>query len=356
MASLDNHKLLLDNLTTAVIQLNSELALTYLNPAAEMLFACGANRAIGHPLSSLFTESDDTDNAWQQAAKEGHPFTKRETHLTLPSGQQMIVDYTVNPILTPGGYTLVVELQARDRLLRISKEEELVAQQETLRTLVRGMAHEIKNPLGGIRGAAQLLERALPEESLKDYTEVIISEADRLRNLVDRMLGPRKVPDFSAVNIHKVLEHVFALITAETGPKIKLIRDYDPSLPDMTGDQEQLIQAILNIVRNAMQALQESGMENGKITFRTRAKRQFTLGSERHRLLCQVDIIDNGPGIPKELMETIFYPLVTGRASGTGLGLSIAQTIMHQHHGLIECKSKPGKTVFRLMIPLEHKK
>ena len=356
MASLDNHKLLLDNLTTAVIQLNSELALTYLNPAAEMLFACGANRAIGHPLSSLFTEHDDTDNAWRQAAKEGHPFTKRETSLTLPNGQHMIVDYTVNPILTPGGYTLVVELQARDRLLRISKEEELVAQQETLRTLVRGMAHEIKNPLGGIRGAAQLLERALPEESLKDYTEVIISEADRLRNLVDRMLGPRKVPNFSAVNIHKVLEHVFALISAEQGSKIKLIRDYDPSLPDMNGDQEQLIQAILNIVRNAMQALREAKTEDGQITFRTRAKRQFTLGSERHRLLCQVDIIDNGPGIPKELMETIFYPLVTGRASGTGLGLSIAQTIMHQHNGLIECKSEPGNTVFRLMIPLEHKK
>jgi two-component system nitrogen regulation sensor histidine kinase GlnL len=356
VGKIDNHKLLLDNLSTAVIQLNGELELIYLNPAAEMLFACGANRAIGQPLKHLFTEGSDTTAAWQQAAKAGHPFTKRETNISLPNGNHMIVDYTVSPVLNPTGYSLVVELQARDRLLRISKEEELLAQQETLRTLVRGMAHEIKNPLGGIRGAAQLLERALPDESLKDYTEVIISEADRLRNLVDRMLGPRKMPNISALNIHKVLEHVFALVTAETPNQIKLVRDYDPSLPDLTGDQEQLIQAVLNIVRNAMQALQESGQDNGQITVRTRAKRQFTLGSERHRLLCQVDIIDNGPGIPKELMETIFYPLVTGRASGTGLGLSIAQTIMHQHHGLIECKSEPGKTVFRLLIPLEHKK
>lgn len=352
----ESHKLLLDNLSTAVIQLNKSLQLVYLNPAAEMLFACGANRAIGQPLSVLFTEDNDTESAWRQAASAGHPFTKRETGVTLSNGEKKVVDYTVSPVLTQDGYVLVVELQARDRLLRISREEELFAQQETLRTLVRGMAHEIKNPLGGIRGAAQLLERALPDDSLKDYTEVIISEADRLRNLVDRMLGPRKMPNIGALNIHEILEHVFALVRAETGGQIRLIRDYDPSLPDMTADREQLIQAVLNIVRNAMQALQESKTEDACITFRTRAKRQFTLGAERHRLLCQVDIIDNGPGIPPELMETLFYPLVTGRASGTGLGLSIAQTILHQHHGLIECKSHPGKTAFRLLIPLEHKK
>ncbi|OPX56357.1 PAS/PAC sensor signal transduction histidine kinase [Oceanospirillum multiglobuliferum] len=351
----ENHKLLLDNLSTAIIQLDGQLRLIYLNPAAEMLFACGANRAIGQPMSTLFTEQDQTTHNWQHAVEEGHPFTKRETVLTLPNGTQKTVDYTVNPAMTPNGYTLVVELQARDRLLRISREEELLAQQETLRTLVRGMAHEIKNPLGGIRGAAQLLERALPDDNLKDYTEVIISEADRLRNLVDRMLGPRKLTQFSEVNIHKVLEHVFALISAEALGRIKLVRDYDPSLPDLYGDQEQLIQAVLNIVRNAMQALEESGQADSQITFRTRAKRQFTLGAERHRLLCQMDIIDNGPGIPPELLESIFYPLVTGRASGTGLGLSIAQTILHQHHGLIECRSEPGKTLFRLLIPLEQK-
>ena len=351
----DSHKLLLDNLSTAIIQVDPQLRLTYLNPAAEMLFACGARRAVGQPVSQLFIESDSTPDAWMQAADNGHPFTKRESHICLPNGVQHIVDYTVSPVLTPQGYCLVVELQPRDRLLKISKEEELLAQQETLRTLVRGMAHEIKNPLGGIRGAAQLLERALPDDSLKDYTEVIISEADRLRNLVDRMLGPRKVTELSPLNIHKVLEHVLALIHAESEGPLQLVRDYDPSLPDLAGDQEQLIQAILNIVRNAMQVLQESDQPQPRILFRTRAKRQFTLGAERHRLLCQVEIIDNGPGIPPELMETLFYPLVTGRAEGTGLGLSIAQTILHQHHGLIECESRPGETLFRLLIPLEPK-
>jgi len=351
----DHHKLLLDNLSTAVIQVDHKLCLIYLNPAAEMLFACGANRAIGMPVNQLFIENDSTPEAWKQAANAGHPFTKRESQIVLPNGSRNIVDYTVSPVLTPEGYYLVVELQPRDRLLKISKEEELLAQQDTLRTLVRGMAHEIKNPLGGIRGAAQLLERELPEESLKDYTEVIISEADRLRNLVDRMLGPRKMPNLSSLNIHKVLEHVYALVAAESEGSIKLVRDYDPSLPDLIGDQEQLIQAILNIVRNAMQVLEESQQQDKHITFRTRAKRQFTLGAERHRLLCQVEIIDNGPGIPPELLETLFYPLVTGRAEGTGLGLSIAQTILLQHHGLIECESKPGKTLFRLLIPLEQK-
>lgn len=351
----DNHKLLLDNLSSAVIQVDHRLCLTYLNPAAEMLFACGASRAIGTPVNQLFIENDSTPEAWKQAADAGHPFTKRESQIALPNGTQKIVDYTVSPVLTPQGYCLVVELQPRDRLLKISKEEELLAQQETLRTLVRGMAHEIKNPLGGIRGAAQLLERQLPDEDLKDYTEVIISEADRLRNLVDRMLGPRTMPKLSQLNIHKVLEHVFALVDAESDGSIRLIRDYDPSLPDLTGDQEQLIQATLNIVRNAMQVLSETDQDEKRITFRTRAKRQFTLGAERHRLLCQVEIIDNGPGIPPALLETLFYPLVSGRAEGTGLGLSIAQTILHQHNGLIECESAPGKTLFRLLIPLEQK-
>lgn len=355
MSKTDNHKLLLDNLSTAIIQVDHKLCLTYLNPAAEMLFACGASRAIGLPVDQLFFENDSTPDAWKQAADAGHPFTKRESQIVLPNGTQNIVDYTVSPVLTPQGYCLVVELQPRDRLLKISKEEELLAQQETLRTLVRGMAHEIKNPLGGIRGAAQLLERELPNEGLKDYTEVIISEADRLRNLVDRMLGPRKVPNLSQLNIHKVLEHVCALIAAESDGSIQMVRDYDPSLPDLIGDQEQLIQATLNIVRNAMQVLEETDQPQKRIIFRTRAKRQFTLGAERHRLLCQVEIIDNGPGIPPELLETLFYPLVTGRAEGTGLGLSIAQTILHQHHGLIECESTPGETLFRLLIPLEPK-
>lgn len=220
--------------------------------------------------------------------------------------------------------------------------------------LVRGLAHEIKNPLGGIRGAAQLLSRELPEESLKDYTNVIIEEADRLRNLVDRMLGSNKLPNLAPTNIHEVLERVSSLVEAESQGSITLVRDYDPSIPDLLLDREQMIQAVLNMVRNAMQAIAgQNDLRLGRITLRSRTLRQFTIGHTRHRLVCKVEIIDNGPGIPAELQETIFYPMVSGRPDGTGLGLAIAQNIISQHQGLIECESHPGHTVFSLFLPLE---
>ena len=219
---------------------------------------------------------------------------------------------------------------------------------------MRGLAHEIKNPLGGIRGAAQLLSRELHEPSLRDYTDVIIEEADRLRNLVDRMLGSNKLPSLSMTNIHEVLERVCSLVDLESQGRITLVRDYDPSIPDVLIDREQMIQAVLNIVRNAMQALaSQNDLHLGRITLRTRTLRQFTIGHTRHRLVCKVEIIDNGPGIPPELQDTIFYPMVSGRADGTGLGLAITQNIISQHQGLIECESHPGHTVFALFLPLE---
>ncbi|SFX77224.1 nitrogen regulation protein NR(II) [Marinospirillum alkaliphilum] len=345
---------LLENLTTAVLLLEQNLQLVYMNPAAEMLLAASLTRFRGHPIHQLFQEPGAGPDALRQAAETGHLFTKREAQLQLHNGETLTVDYTVSPIAEFKRTQLIVEIFPRDRQLRISREEELVNKQETVRALVRGMAHEIKNPLGGIRGAAQLLERALPDEDLKDYTQVIIDEADRLRNLVDRMLGPRHLPEMKPLNIHEVLERVYTLAQAEFGDQIRLIRDYDPSLPEFMGDKEQLIQAVLNIVRNAMQALTESGQSNGRIILQSRAKRQFTLGSERHRLVCQVKIIDNGPGIPENMLENIFYPMVSGRAEGTGLGLTIAQAALQQHQGLIECFSHPGHTEFRLLIPFDH--
>lgn len=242
----------------------------------------------------------------------------------------------------------------RDRLLRITKEEAQLSKQETTKMLVRGLAHEIKNPLGGIRGAAQLLARELPEEHLKDYTEVIIEEADRLRNLVDRMLGSNKLPSLSMTNIHEVLEHVASLIEAECQGSIILVRDYDPSIPEVLMDREQMIQAVLNIMRNAMQALAgQNELGLGRLTLRTRTLRQFTIGHIRHRLVTRIEIIDNGPGIPAELQNTLFYPMVSGRPDGTGLGLAITQNIISQHQGLIECESHPGHTVFSIFLPLE---
>jgi two-component system nitrogen regulation sensor histidine kinase GlnL len=348
------HRLLLDNLTTATLLLNDGLRLEYMNPAAEMLLAVSGQRSHGQFISELFTESAEALSALRQAVEEAHPFNKREAVLTAVTGQTLTVDYAVTPIINRGTTLLLLEVHPRDRLLRITKEEAQLSKQETTKMLVRGLAHEIKNPLGGIRGAAQLLARELPEESLKDYTNVIIEEADRLRNLVDRMLGSNKLPSLALTNVHEVLERVGSLVEAESQGSITLVRDYDPSIPDLMIDREQMIQAVLNIVRNAMQAIGgQNELRLGRITLRTRTLRQFTIGHCRHRLVTRVEIIDNGPGIPAELQETIFYPMVSGRADGTGLGLAITQNIISQHQGLIECESHPGHTLFSIFLPLE---
>ncbi|TFF41329.1 nitrogen regulation protein NR(II) [Pseudomonas sp. RIT623] len=348
------HRLLLDNLTTATLLLNGELRLEYMNPAAEMLLAVSGQRSHGQFISELFTESTEALNSLRQAVEHAHPFTKREAQLTSLTGQTITVDYAVTPILHQGQTLLLLEVHPRDRLLRITKEEAQLSKQETTKMLVRGLAHEIKNPLGGIRGAAQLLARELPEDGLRDYTNVIIEEADRLRNLVDRMLGSNKLPSLAMTNIHEVLERVCSLVEAESQGGITLVRDYDPSLPDVLIDREQMIQAVLNIVRNAMQAIGgQNELRLGRITLRSRAVRQFTIGHVRHRLVARVEIVDNGPGIPAELQDTLFYPMVSGRPDGTGLGLAITQNIISQHQGLIECESHPGHTTFSIYLPLE---
>ncbi|QLF93778.1 nitrogen regulation protein NR(II) [Pseudomonas sp. ABC1] len=347
-------RLLIENLTTATLLLDSRLRLVYMNPAAEMLLAVSGQRSHGQFISELFTESPEALTALRQAVERAHPFTKREATLTSATGQALTVDYAVTPILNRQDTMLLLEVHPRDRLLRISKEEAQLSTQETTKMLVRGLAHEIKNPLGGIRGAAQLLARELPDEHLHDYTAVIIEEADRLRNLVDRMLGSNKLPSLSMTNIHEVLEHVASLLDAESQGRLVLTRDYDPSIPEVLMDREQMIQAVLNIMRNAMQALAgqvELGL--GRLTLRTRTLRQFTIGHTRHRLVARIEIVDNGPGIPLELQNTLFYPMVSGRPDGTGLGLAITQNIVSQHQGLIECESHPGYTAFSIFLPLE---
>lgn len=345
---------ILDNLTTAVLLLDSDLRLSFMNPAAEMLLAVSGQRVYQQPVQDLFTDSAAALDSLHNAVQNGHPFTKREAQLTLSNGQSMMADYSVTPIIAANRNWLLMELYPRDRLLRITKEEAQLSKQETTKMLVRGLAHEIKNPLGGIRGAAQLLARELPEEHLKDYTEVIIEEADRLRNLVDRMLGSNKLPSLAMTNIHEVLEHVASLIEAECQGSLILVRDYDPSIPEVLMDRAQMIQAVLNIMRNAMQALAgQSELGLGRLTLRTRSLRQFTIGHIRHRLVARIEIIDNGPGIPAELQNTLFYPMVSGRPDGTGLGLAITQNIISQHQGLIECESHPGHTAFSIFLPLE---
>jgi two-component system nitrogen regulation sensor histidine kinase GlnL len=354
----ESYKQILDHLSTAVLMTDDKLYVTYLNPAAEMLLAVSRNRAQGHHLREVFFDvsGEDAIHVIENTLKTAHPFTKREAHLRV-GVNEIHVDYTVAALLIPGQPpSLLMEMQQIDRLLRISREESILSNHQATRQLVRGVAHEIKNPLGGIRGAAQLLSKALPDSNLTEYTAIIIDEADRLRNLADRMLGPRKLPDLQAVNIHECLERIRSLVLVEAEGEIGIVRDYDLSLPDLRADPDQLIQAILNIAGNAVQALRENPAQKlpPMITLRTRAQRQFTIGAIRHRIVMRIDIIDNGPGIPPGLIERIFYPMVSGRASGTGLGLSIAQDIIHQYHGLIECDSQPGQTVFSIYLPLEN--
>ncbi len=356
MASAVLNQQLLDYLNTGTLLLDVDLSVIYMNPAAEALLQVSGRRGIGEPFYELAWESEEDRAALQDSVKTGYTFTKREAEVVLHNTQSITVDYSVSPIVHPESRTpcLLIEIQGRDRLMRISREEQIIAKQETTRELVRGMAHEIKNPLGGIRGAAQLLSRALPDESLNEYTNIIIEEADRLRDLVDRLLGSHKLPKQETTNIHEVLERVCQLIEVDQLGDIKIVRDYDPSIPEFISDKSQLIQATLNLCRNAVQAMVESNTEKPTLTLRTRTKSQFTIGHHRHRLVAHISISDNGPGIPDNLKENLFYPMVSGRAEGTGLGLSIAQSLINQHDGIIEYVTEAGCTEFSIYLPLKN--
>jgi len=244
---------------------------------------------------------------------------------------------------------LLLELQPIEHQLAATREERLIEQQQANRELIRNLAHEIKNPLGGIRGAAQLLEHELGNPSLKEYTQVIIKEADRLQDLMQRLLTPHRPMLPATVNIHEILERVRSLLTAEFPGSLAMRRDYDTSLPALVGDREQLIQAVLNVARNAAQAMQGEG----EIVLRTRVLRQVTLAKKRYRLALEIKVIDNGPGIPETVRERMFYPLVSGREGGSGLGLTIAQNFVQHHHGTIDCSSRPGQTIFTIRLPVE---
>lgn len=348
---------LLEQLSTAVLLLDEQLSVRYANPAAEQLFATSRAQLLMRPITLFFWEGEDCLDALRNALSDQRPYTRRAARLHFPGSAQVItLDYTAAPFTEPGqqGQQLLVELLPQDRLLRLSREDSLLTAHQVTRALVRGVAHEVKNPLGGIRGAAQLLARQLAVPELREYTDVIIDEADRLSLLVDRMLGPSQQLSFDVINIHQVLERVRLILQAEVGEAITVVCDYDPSLPPLRADLDRLIQVVLNIVRNAAQALLETpGQHQATIILRSRVLRQFTIGTQCHRLVCLVEVEDNGPGIDRQLLEALFYPMVTGRAQGTGLGLPIAQSIVQGHAGLIECESTPEHTVFRILIPFE---
>lgn len=341
----------LELLATAVVALDERLVVRYANPAAENLLATGAKSLIGQPFLALFSEKEALWASLREARATYWDYAAQNVTYTRLGREPLPLSCVVTRI-DGSGLALLAELRPIEQQLRLAREERIVAEQQSNRELIRNLAHEIKNPLGGLRGSAQLLERELDQlrlpgargGELREYTQVIIKEADRLQSLMDRMLTPHRAPHLEPMSVHEVLERVRSLVKAEFGVVIE--RDYDPSLPELVGDREQLIQAVLNIARNAAQA------GSTAILFRTRAIRQATILRHRYKLALELQVIDDGPGVPEEIQDRIFNPLVSGREGGTGLGLSLAQTFVQYHQGVIEFESRPGRTTFRILLPL----
>ncbi len=342
---------ILDNLNSAVILLDRNLLIVGLNPAAENVLGISQRRAHGTALLKLVDDEPELRDILSRVLATGEHFAN-ELRLapTEVHADERIVDCRVSP-MTSDRAALLVEMTDVTRRSKITRDNALLIQHGAGRQMIRQLAHEIKNPLGGIRGAAQLLERQLTDAELREYTDVVISETDRLAGLVNTLLGPGGPPNKRPVNIHELLEYVIRLITAEERKKLTIRRDYDPGLPPIDLDRDQMVQAFLNLVRNAATALDGQGT----ITLRSRAVTNFTIGDIRHRVIASIEIEDDGPGIPRGLQDSVFYPLVTSRPEGTGLGLPAAQELLSRHGGLIEFDSRPGRTVFYVRLPLEQR-
>ena len=347
---------LLDQMPNAIVVFEAESQqLVYANPAAESALDLSRKSLEGQTVQDLFGGTGAL-NVMITEVKLGHVAAQRQEMVlhSLPGSihQGSIPAHVVVAALEDPGL-IMMEWFPIDQQLRSERDERVTQQVEANKQLMRNLAHEIKNPLGGIRGAAQLLEFELPEKGLREYTQVIIKESDRLQTLVDRLLAPhRKAHVIEAFSVHEALERVRSLVLAEFPKGLKIIRNYDTSLPDVMGDREQLIQATLNIVHNAAQALAEEIQAGvAQIELKTRVARSVTIAKQRYKLAMDLHIIDNGPGIPEDIIERIFFPLVTGREGGSGLGLTLAQTFVQQHQGFIACNSRPGYTDFHIQIP-----
>lgn len=341
---------LLDALSTGIVMLDAQLCPVYANVAAQDLLAFSLRQARGRPFTELLHEPEGLGRVLRRALRAREGIADRELAVR-PAGaprEARTLDVTITPLSALTGIHLLLELADTTQRQRISRENDLLARLDGSRLMVRQLAHEIKNPLGGLRGAAQLLERELPAASLREYTQVIIGEADRLAALVESMASPSRAPSRSSLNVHEICEHVYHLLRAEAPATVAIERDYDPSLPNAMLDRHQLIQALLNVARNALQALGD----RGRIVLRTRARSNVSIGPALHRLVASVQVEDGGPGVPSHLRGSIFYPLVTGRANGTGLGLAVAQELVTRNSGIIEFESEVGRTVFTLLLPL----
>jgi len=337
---------IIKNLTSAIVILNENFKVRFINTSTEVLFDISQRQAKLIPFQSMLPGEEALFVSLSKVQQTDQAVIEHEIKLYIPATGETIVDYAIKLLEVDNQcHTFLLKFFQLDNQHRISRDESLLAQQQ----VVRGLAHEIKNPLRGLRGAAQLLERQLESEELKEYTGIIISEANRLQNLMASMLGPHQQSKTNQVNVHEVLQRVRQLVKVEVDDRLIFTADYDPSIPDLTVDSDQLIQVFLNIIRNAVQTM--NGV--GNIILKTRIKRHVTIDNHRHRLAVGIDIIDDGQGIPPTLQESMFYPLVTSRPEGTGLGLYICQSLIHRNKGAISCTSRPGCTVFSIVFPLE---
>jgi two-component system nitrogen regulation sensor histidine kinase GlnL len=343
---------ILDLLATAVLVVDGRSRVAVLNQAAADLLATSPGAARGRPLDALLVDGAAVEQLLGRCRAGEERLAVRDFVLVpaARSDARYQVDVSLTPLPGPPTGGVLLEIADTTGPSRMTRDAALLVQQGGSRVMARQLAHEIKNPLGGLRGAAQLLERELPSQELREYTRVIIGEADRLCALVDGLLGPARPMRREPVNVHEILDRVYRLARAEAPVGVAIERDYDPSLPPLPLDRDLLVQAMLNLARNAVQALGE----RGRLTLRSRALTNATIGTGRHRVVASLQFEDDGPGVPPELGETIFYPLVTGRDGGTGLGLAVAQDIATRHGGIVEFESRPGRTVFSLLLPLEN--
>lgn len=349
---MNSHEHLLNNLSVAIVSLDSQLNVEWLNLAAEAMLGCSNRFAQGKKIPGLVPLPQSLLDQIDEAILTRQSVVSRRVKLLSRSFGTLYIDCVVTPVEQSKKTShVVLELLDVDRPLKIATERALQEQQERSQNIIRGVAHEVLNPLGGIRGAAQLLEQELGTSKLTEYTQLLIKETDRLQKLLRRMLGPNSRPAFEHHNIHEILNYVSRLLLQENPGHVHTRHDYDPSIPDLYCDREKLVQVIVNLVSNALLALKDT--TGPIVTLKTRVERNFTIRSELKKLVCKIHIQDNGPGIPEELQDKLFDPLVSGRPDGTGLGLSIAQSLVAQHGGLIECHRIDSQTSFEITLPIE---
>jgi two-component system nitrogen regulation sensor histidine kinase GlnL len=343
----------LDQLATATIVFDKKLKIIYMNPSAEVLLELSHGQAYNQSIEIFFEDRDFFESALDSAAKQQSSYRENEYFIKSKQNKTICVTLTISQ-LNNASDRFIVELIQMDQHLRVAKEERMFIQQQANSELLRNLAHEIRNPLGGLRGAAQLLEKELGDKDLEEYTQIIITEADRLQNLMNKLLTPHQLPTYKKTNIHEVIERVRSLVLSEFGKQITFIRDYDVSLPEIIADREKLIQAVLNIARNAIQAMRNDNTQNMKLKLITRSERQIVFHKKKHATAIRIDIEDNGPGIPLNIQDKIFYPLVSGNEEGSGLGLPLSQNIVTQHKGMITFLSQTGHTKFSILLPISN--